>query len=451
LSENDLRQAILLIKTGNKTEAQKLLKSILERDLNNIHAWVWYVETLPTINQKIRALELCLRYNPGNERVEKGLSVLRNYLSQASFQQEPYVESRIETGRVCPYCGASIDVQATICTHCGSDLVKRFTLPRFDFRYRLPSLSSLRNIIYSLISFFGGIRNFRSWGWLIFLLPAMGLCLIGIWLIREPQSAKNNNNALAIGEQAKVESIDIFIQAPIEFDSFTKDEVLGKRIEAVYRYPELLFSGYEPFSGVFGGIVDGLPWWGIAGKFYFGPGEQSIEGPSNESRYILNPYLLVAAEPCGGFDKNQVSEDQIRRPGFPFYCPAQQLSWKPEESYAEVTFAANCVAQRNYSCFNLIAYNARDLNLGYIYVSYENSINISKSDPPDEAYAIPQYIHQGDSCDYPGDCNIMSPATPELDGLGVVGLPAKAEIWLWKEKPESLEISPDMTYVIRFR
>jgi ribosomal protein L40E len=451
LSENDLRQAILLIKSGNKTEAQKILKSILETDLSNIHAWVWYVETLPTINQKIRALELCLKYNPGNERVEKGLAVLRNYQGQPSIKHEPYTESRVMTGRVCPHCGANVDAEATICTHCGSDLVTRFTLPRFDLRYRLPTLNSLRNMLNSFVSFFGGIRNIRSWGWLIFVIPALGLCLIGVWLVREPPSSNENRNALAIGDRAKVEAIDIFVQAPSELDTLTKEEVQGLRIESVYRYPELLFSGYEPFSGVFGEIVDGLPWWGVAGKFYYGPGEQSIEGPSNESRYILNPYLLVGAEPCGGFDKNRVSEELIRRPGFPFYCPAQQLSWEPAEPSAEVTYSANCVAQRNYSCFNLIAYNARDLNLNYIYVSYENSTNISKSDPPTEASEIPQYIHQGDSCNYPGDCNIMSPDTPELDNLRVVGLPARAEIWLWKEEPESLETTPDLTYVIRFR
>jgi len=451
LSENELRQAILLIKTGNKVEAQKLLKSLLETDLQNIHAWVWYVETLPSLNQKIRALELCLKYNPGNERVEKGLSVLKAYQAQPAIQDKPFRDTPIESGRICPHCGATIDESAAICNRCGSELTTKFRLPSFDLRYRLPSLSSIRNIFYTYVSYLRGIRDIKSWGWLIFFLPVMGLCLIGLWLVRQPENVNDNNNTLAIGDLAKVETINLTIKPPIDLDTLTKEEVLNLRVEEVYRYPELLFSSYEPSSGVFGGIVDGLPWWGIAGQFYYGQGNQSIDGPSEEARFILNPYLLVAAEPCGGFDKSRVSEELIRRPGFPFYCPVTQLIWEPENAYAEANYDANCVAQRNYSCFNLIAYNARDLNLNYIYVSYENSINISKSNRPDQVYAIPQFLHQGDSCGYPGGCNNMSPATPEIDGLSVVGLPARLEMWLWMDKPESLETSPDMIFVIRVR
>ncbi len=450
MSENELRQAILLIKTGNKAEAQQLLKSLVQADLNDIHAWVWYVESLSTLNQKIRALELCLKYNPGNERVEKGLAVLKSHQERSDSFGEPYIYGQAEMQQECPYCGATVNIESTTCRYCGSSLTTRFKLPSFDFRYRLPSLYTLRRMVYSLGSFFAGIGNIRSWGLLIFVLPAVGLCLIGMWLVRQPKNV-DNNNALAIGDRAKVESISVMIQPPIELDTLTKEEVLGLRNQEVYRYPELLYSGYQPYSGVFGEIVDGLPWWGVAGQFYYGQGEQSIEGPSEESRFILNPFLLVAAEPCGGFDKIRVSEEVVRRPGFLFYCPAQQLIWEPENAHAEVTYSASCVSQLNYSCFDLIAYNARDLNLNYIYVSYDTSLNISKASRPDHAYAIPQYIHQGDSCGYPGGCNNMSPATPEIDGLSVVGLPARVEIWLWKEKPESLETSPDMIFSIRIR
>ncbi len=450
MSENDLRRAILLIKTGNRAEAQQILKALVQADLNDIHAWVWYVESLPTLNQKIRALELCLKYNPGNERVEKGLAVLKASQTQSSFDGQPFIYGQADIRQTCPHCGASVDIDATVCRQCGSDLKTGFRLPRIDLRNRLPSISNLRNLLYSLNSIIMGLINFRSWGLLIFVLPAVGLCLIGMWLVRGSEKIENKNE-LAIGELAKVKTISVMIQSPIELDTMNKDEVLELRVGEVYRYPELLYSTYEPYGEVFGEIVDGLPWWGIPGQFYYGAGEQSIEGPSEESRFILNPYLLVAAEPCGGFDKIRVSEADIRRPGFTFYCPAQQLIWEPENSYAEVTYDANCVSRLNYSCFDLIAYNARDLNLNYIYVAYDKSINISKATRPGQAYEIPQYIHQGESCGYPGGCNNMSPATPEIDGLSVVGLPARLEIWLWKDKPESTDTSPDMSFIIRFR
>lgn len=450
LSENDLREAILLIKTGNKAEAQKILKSLLEVDLSNIHAWVWYVETLDTLNQKIRALELCSKYNPDNERVQKGLEALKAYRDQAPLAEGQITEGVVETRQICPFCGTSNRELAKECVYCGSSLTPAPRLPQFDFSFKLPTLQSVRNFLYSFASYFRGFQNIRSWPLLIFFLPAVGLCLIGMWLVRRPASI-SNNNALAIGDLAKVESISVMVRAPVELDNLTKADVLALRIEEVYRYPELLYSGYEPYDRIFGDIVDGLPWWGISGHFYYGVGEQSIEGPSEESRFILNPYLLVAAEPCGRWDKNKVSEDLILRPGFLFYCPPQQLKWEPERSYAEVTYDASCVSQRNYSCFNLIAYNARDLNLSYIYVSYEDSINISKSTRPDKPYAIPQYIHHGNSCGYPGGCNNMSPATPDIDGLSVVGYPARADIWLWEEMPETLEVPPDMIFVIRIR
>jgi hypothetical protein len=452
LSENDIRQAILLLKTGNRAEAQQMLKSLVQADLQDIHAWVWYVESLPTLNQKIRALELCLKYNPGNERVEKGLAVLRAHQARPADGDEQYIYGKADTHQVCPHCGARIDRWATICDNCGGSLVsRRFVLPRFDIRIQLPSLATLRRRLYSFTSYVAGIRNFKSWGLLVFVLPAIGLCLIGMWLVRPPAQKEENKNALAIGERAKVESIDVTIHPPIELDTLTKEEVLELRIGEVYRYPELLFSAYEPNSRVFGEIVDGLPWWGIAGKFYYGQGEQSIEGQSDEARFIMNPYLLIAADPCGGFDRTMVSEQLIQRPGFPFYCPVEDLMWEPENNYVEVTYNASCVSQRNYSCFNLIAYNARDFNLNYIYISYEDSVNISKANRPNQAIAIPQYLHQGDSCGYIGGCNNISPATPELEGLSIVGMPARVEIWLWKEEPESLEISPDMIYVIRVR
>jgi hypothetical protein len=260
-----------------------------------------------------------------------------------------------------------------------------------------------------------------------------------------------NLNQLAIGENAKVSLVNLQIQPPLEFDSMTKEQILERRRSEVYRYPEIVYSGYDPYESIFGQIVDGLPWWGVAGQFYYGQGEQSIVGPSEESRFILNPYLLVSAEPCGMWDKNQVPESMILQPGFPFYCSPQDLIWQPEESYAEVTYDAACVLQRNYGCFNLIAYNARDLNLGYLYVSYENSQNITKTNRPSEPYAIPQYIHQGNSCGYPGGCNNMSPITPEIDALSVVTVPARLEIWLWRDKPASLDVPPDLEFVIHFK
>jgi hypothetical protein len=287
-------------------------------------------------------------------------------------------------------------------------------------------------------------RRINLWP-LIFVLAVTAMGLIIVWLMRLPGP---NRNMLAIGKAAKAEAVDIAIQSPLELDFKSKQNVLQLRQEAVERHAELLAGNYTPSEAVFGQIVDGLPWWGIEGQLYYGRGDKSIEGASEEARFILNPYLLVAVE---FYDWWQGVIPETKLSTFPLYCVPSNLRWQPREAYAEVTYAANCVAMRQDEPFDLIAYNARDLNLNYIYVSYSDSLNISKEDKPQAPYANPQFLHRGGSCGYPGGCNNMSPATPEIDGLQVTALPAKVVIWFWKQQPVSLEQEPNMRFVIHFR
>ena len=100
--------------------------------------------------------------------------------------------------------------------------------------------------------------------------------------------------------------------------------------------------------------------------------------------------------------------------------------------------------------FSLIAYNARDLNLNYIFVSCPDSHNTTKPDPPTEPYRNPQFLHQGGSCGYPGGCNNISPQTPAIDNLQITGWPAQVVIWFWRDDPGSIDKSPDMVFVIDF-
>lgn len=273
--------------------------------------------------------------------------------------------------------------------------------------------------------------------------------LLFLWWVRFPP----NQNQLALGDRAKLETLDLPLQAPTELDFATKAEVFRLRTEAVLKHPDLIIGGYRPANAVFGQIEDGLPWWGTLGNFYYGSGEKSIEGLAEESRFILNPYLLVAAEIHSYWDPNLIAENAARQPDFLLYCAPSQLRWQPRVAYAEVLYSAQCVQQAPSRFFDLIAYNARDLNLNYIYVSYTDSVNITKFDQPTAAYAIPHFIHRGGSCGYPGGCNNMSPPSPEIDSLEVTGYPAQVVIWLWSRRPASLEAAPapDLIFVIHFR
>jgi hypothetical protein len=285
-------------------------------------------------------------------------------------------------------------------------------------------------------------RRYSLWPVIITLaLVASALFVYGFL-----QQPRPNRNALAIGEQANVEYLDIVPQQLIDLDFMSKSQVLKLRTEAVYGYPQLIVGDYRPSDAVFGQIADGLPWWGILGAFYYGSGDQSIEGPSEQSLSILNPYLLAVPELYMRWDQTTVVDSS----DFPLYCAPHHLHWFPSSAYAEVTYSAACLRENGVVFFSLIAYNARDLNLNYIFVSYQDSRNIVKSGAPTVPYNNPQFLHRGGSCGYSGGCNNISPQTPEIDNIQITGWPAKVVIWFWRHNPGSIDESPDMVFVIHF-
>lgn len=166
----------------------------------------------------------------------------------------------------------------------------------------------------------------------------------------------------------------------------------------------------------------------------------------------MNPYLLVVADPhmriwdpdYFGVIDEQTGQELIM-------CTPRSLRWYPKSGRAEVTYDAECFRRSGTYSFGLYAYNARDFNLRYIYVSYRDSLNIFKENEPAGAYANPQYIHQGGSCGYPGGCNNMSPATPPIDKIRISGWPVKVVIRLWENNPGSVSTPADMEYVMHFR
>jgi hypothetical protein len=87
---SSLNNAIELIRQGQKAEARQILESLLTTEPGNIQAWFWYVETCPTLEKRIQALEICLKMNPGNFQVIQALQTLRNQRSpQSSFTPPP--------------------------------------------------------------------------------------------------------------------------------------------------------------------------------------------------------------------------------------------------------------------------------------------------------------------------------------------------------------------------
>ena len=287
----------------------------------------------------------------------------------------------------------------------------------------------------------------RSGLWLIIaLLAILVLILTLVFVLLSPRP---NQNRLALGDQVSLTTLEVPIRDPVEFDFMTRAEVLDLREQAVSQVPGLQLRAYRPSDQVFRQIRDNLPWWGMAGIFYYGAGEKSIDGPSEESRFLLNPYLLVAAN----FYHNWIAvpEAEVLKPGVALDCPPGELLLNPRERWGVATYSANCIRGTNNRRFDLISYNARDFNLNYIYVRYEESRNIAKEDPPTAPFAISHFLHQGDSCGYPGGCNNMSPPSPEIDFLEITGFPAEVVVWLWEAEPDSVDQPPDMVFYLRFQ
>lgn len=282
-----------------------------------------------------------------------------------------------------------------------------------------------------------------------------------------------NTNSMAIGQLAIIESLNIPIADPIELDNLTRDQVYALRQKAAMQYPWLLYTTYEPSRLVFSNIKDKVSWWGMAGWYYYGSGDMSASGLSKESAHILNPYLLISAEfsgltihsrqSSGNFwNQNAVTTTALETGNIPFSISPENLRWWPGRSRIEVTYnlseylillnrwTASTNRVSNAS-FDLIAYNARDLNMNFIWADYDQSINVSKEIVPPNVFEISHKIQHNNDCGLAGECNTLDANTPEIQDLKVKNLPAKLILYLWNDRPAAQTDTPDLTYVINIK
>ncbi len=243
--------------------------------------------------------------------------------------------------------------------------------------------------------------------------------------------------------------VNVNINPMIELDFKTKAEIYNIRKSYVLQHPELIRGDYQPAEAVFGQIQDNRPWWGILGLSYYGPGKQSLEGLSEESRFLVNPFVFVGLDEGLAYTEKNKKLNPI-----PIYPEASALFWSSDRALARVTYDIGSFwkKQKNFgrpkkNRFNLIAYNARDFGFNDLYVVPEKSKNIISLNPTGKPVAIRQFIHNGESCGYPGGCNNTSPDQPELK-IEVTGLPALVFIKLWHHNPGNLSQSPDMIFIV---
>ncbi len=89
----EILKATEAAKSGNKTEARRLLEEILEKDEANETAWLELASVVDTPREKRICLEQVLELNPKNEKAQKALEQLQSIQPAPKPRQEPIISS----------------------------------------------------------------------------------------------------------------------------------------------------------------------------------------------------------------------------------------------------------------------------------------------------------------------------------------------------------------------
>ncbi len=73
---NELNQAVTLIKAGNKTEGAIILAEVLKQDPKNERAWLWMSNAVTEVEQRCHCLKQALKINPANKIAQEALDSL---------------------------------------------------------------------------------------------------------------------------------------------------------------------------------------------------------------------------------------------------------------------------------------------------------------------------------------------------------------------------------------
>ena len=97
---DELNEAIQLIEQGQHERAQPIIQALIQANPQDLVAWSWYVKSCRTPEKRLKALEICLGFNPDNPQILEAIEKMREKLSA----QQPAIRS---SSRPVPSIGSS--------------------------------------------------------------------------------------------------------------------------------------------------------------------------------------------------------------------------------------------------------------------------------------------------------------------------------------------------------
>lgn len=247
--------------------------------------------------------------------------------------------------------------------------------------------------------------------------------------------------------------VQFAINRPTPLSGKTKAEIYEQRKKYV---ENSIFQkiNYEPSEEVFGAIEDRKPWVSTNVCHASSEAPTRTDGPSEETRFLNNPSILVGLEYPFTFSKYK--DDSFCQTDETNIMP-QAVSYDSTEKLITVTYNNLPFTTQDWSFYQFNGLNARDFGYKYIYldkskstynIEFANDFNISKG-----VYELNNYIHVGGSCGVAGGCNNGSPRQGfvEFKHRNYKSESGKTiYLKLWKEKPLTPLQKPDIIQKIIF-
>lgn len=249
---------------------------------------------------------------------------------------------------------------------------------------------------------------------------------------------------------------NISINEPIELDFMSKQQVFDIRKKYAAMYPTFIHANYTPSDIVFGRIEDNKPWWGLIGQNYYGPGQHSIDGLSEETRFINNPLLIFTLDSQFGIATvNLNGPNLFPKPISINFNPSQRTITAVYDISGYNIAADNFLMAnarehfKNSNEYQLSGLNARDFGYNFAYADSEQNIAFDdiNNNLTTDIQPIQDFLHTGGSCEYPGGCNNGSPRQTYFE-FKTLATPAKIGIRLWKQMPRDKYAPADLYYIV---